>query len=41
MKNYEKVLYLDSDVCVNKDITELFDIEFNDKQILVVKTIVA
>ena len=37
MKNYEKVLYLDSDVCVNKDITELFDIQFNDKQILVVK----
>lgn len=36
MKNYEKVLYLDSDIICNNDVKELFEIDFNEKQILAV-----
>lgn len=37
MPDYKKVLYLDSDMVVNCDISDLFEINFNDKEILAVK----
>ena len=37
MPNYSKVLYLDSDLIINNPIDELFDIDFNGKEILAIK----
>lgn len=34
MKKYKKVLYCDSDICFNKPIQEMFDIDFEDKKLL-------
>lgn len=34
MKKYKKVLYCDVDICFNNSISELFDIEFGDKELL-------
>lgn len=36
MQNYERVLYLDSDIVINGNINELFDISFEDKMLLAV-----
>ncbi|DAA86325.1 TPA: hypothetical protein CPT87_03020 [Candidatus Gastranaerophilales bacterium HUM_5] len=37
MPDYKKVLYLDSDMVTNCNITQLFEINFDDKEILAVK----
>ncbi len=37
MSTYNKVLYLDSDIVVNGNLKELFNIDFDNKQILAVK----
>lgn len=37
MKDYEKVLYLDSDICILDSLTELFDTDFEGKQMIAVK----
>lgn len=34
MQNYKKVLYLDSDMVINSNIDELFNVDFEDKYIL-------
>lgn len=36
MRNYERVLYLDSDTICKKDIIPLFNTDFNDKQIVAI-----
>ncbi|MBR1424579.1 Stealth CR1 domain-containing protein [bacterium] len=42
MPSYNKVLYLDSDICINHDLTELFNINLEDKKVgCVVDTISA
>ena len=35
--NYQKVLYLDSDIIVNQDIKKIFDISFDNNEIIAVK----
>jgi len=37
MPAYKKVLYLDTDIIINSSLKELFDIDFENKQILAVK----
>ncbi|MBQ7126229.1 Stealth CR1 domain-containing protein [bacterium] len=37
MQNYKKVLYLDTDVIVNENLNELFDIDFDNNELLAVK----
>ena len=37
MRQYERVLYCDSDICFNHDISDLFDYDFEEKQIMAVK----
>lgn len=34
MRKYKKVLYLDSDICVNKNLSELFLMDFENKEIM-------
>ena len=37
LQNFEKVLYIDSDVCITSDLVELFKIDFDDKSLLAVQ----
>lgn len=37
MRKYNKVLYCDSDICFNNPISELFDIEMDNKALLVIQ----
>ncbi len=41
MKNYKKVLYLDSDMCTNHNIDELFEIDMDTAELLAVKDTVS
>ena len=41
MQKYKKVLYLDSDMCVNNNIDELFNTNFEDKNIIAVSDTVS
>ncbi len=36
MQKYDKVLYLDSDMCTNADISSLFEIDFDNKELLAI-----
>ncbi|EEQ0769197.1 glycosyltransferase family 8 protein, partial [Campylobacter jejuni] len=38
--NFEKVIYLDSDMLINSDISKLYDIDMNDFKLLAVKDII-
>lgn len=37
LQNFDKVLYIDSDVCITSDLVEIFNLNFDDKSILAVK----
>lgn len=41
MKNYKKVLFLDADICVAQNLSNLFDLDFENNQIIAVRDTVS